>query len=167
MMQPPRLRLLCTLGHRRLMCIIYCTKLFQVCSWQGTRRRIFMFGTDFFVVAPALCVSCEECGWMQTVQILFWRNSNTQRRPRKNAIYSECEMWKRETENDEKRGESLKIRPIIRVSSFSMPIDFVPVLEWTKFLIYVIVHLVEWHNATWFIAFERDVTRLARHFSLG
>lgn len=28
-----------------------------------------------------------------------------------------------------KRGESLKIRPIIRVSSFSMPIDFVPVLE--------------------------------------
>lgn len=37
-----------------------------------------------------------------------------------------------------------------------MPIDFVPVLEWTKFLIYVIVHLVEWHNATWSIAFERD-----------
>lgn len=76
----------------------------------------------------------EEEEEMQTEHI-FWRN-RTYKEPGKSYIpNTECKQAKKKKKTSYNR----KIRAIIRVSSFSMPIDFVPVLEWTKFLIYVIV----------------------------
>lgn len=99
-----------------------------------------------------LCVcECKRC--------IFFEETVTHKRTRNKPphinIPSKYESdMEREKQSKEKREKNThkfthtrKIRPIIRVSSFRhMPIDFVPVLEWTKFLIYVIVHLVEWHN---------------------
>lgn len=60
---------------------------------------------------------------------------------------NELNAWKKQNE----KKQDHKIRPIIRISSFSTPIDFVPVLEWTKYscFFFNLCHCAFYSWVTW------------------